>query len=1096
MMFAKPYRALLVILIVCVGSRLPAGERVTKLGPSQKESRVPAWDASGLGTLVWQGIACADLSDDGRFVAAGTIAPPGDPNVFLLDETGKVIGQYSGGKRWINEVAAGSAAPDGSWSFVAAVCSTAVGTPGHKPVITVFSKDKPETPDYPRTMVFHYGDHSNHAARMLASLGTALVVDTTDGLRWSNPPAKETVWGRYRGPDVTFAVSPSGRGVVGTAVTAKDDLAKATNLLVYERDKQSQQPTVWMRPVNRATDTPPKMEKGIYGPAVPAYDELEVYAPLAVAIDNAGVRVAAADYQGWVRWFRSDAGPRFGNRFMPARPAITVYDDKGKELRRFGPETFKFSFWCNLAFSADGSVLFAWPHSWTARGLAGQTILPADDNATRIYALGIADGSVNVIEFPDAITYAAVRPDGGLVAGCWNGRVYLLGPDYQATPPDGIDMGGPSLVDVSATGDRILVAGTNGVVRLLGPDGKELWQADLNKLATPGDKPWTKNQDPGKIAEGVWRTNGGLANSDMGGQYLVQAPNGLLLIDPNGGLSFEQNWARIKAAGLDPMTVKYVLPTHEHGDHCPAAYLWRVITGAKVVGFAEMAYGLQHQNPYGTDYGFNAPIPTDIVVTEDKTLDLAGLQVQVVRLPGHTYGSTGYVFEVGGKEYIAIGDVIMPGGTLGYFGSIDFSGADVLASMYKIAALRPDYILGGHGSGNPADFAQKGLDVGEATGWGKTTPPKPNPFYALKQTNYIVTAWREPIISACYPDADNDGKPDVAVSEDTPQGGLVKIYLNKGGSFAEQPSITVPLPGMRFRTQENKFRWGYLNDDKIPDLFPSNEMQFAILLSRNGKPEYDVTVFDTIRPGFVVPTDLNNDGVKDLVLGHRFMAAFSTIMQTAPGKFDPPRDRQVAGTYFDMQVIDVNKDEKDDLVLSGGEVFLRQADGSFAKEPASKMQTVDVWRWGWAADFNNDGWVEYAQAYNKDKAALVRIFENTHDPQRPFKEQPDHSFTVPGAGIVRDGPTVADWNADGIPDLILLQSKTGEAGGSGALVLLGGPQCISPDRAVSVPLDYAPHYDTKLGVGDFNGDGLPDLAGFGNTNVGVPGVYIWLQTKK
>jgi len=245
------------------------------------------------------------------------------------------------------------------------------------------------------------------------------------------------------------------------------------------------------------------------------------------------------------------------------------------------------------------------------------------------------------------------------------------------------------------------------------------------------------------------------------------------------------------------------------------------------------------------------------------------------------------------------------------------------------------------------------------------SPPKPNPFYAIKQRNYIVTAWREPIASACYPDVNNDGKPDVAVLEDPSPNAVVKIYLNNGGTFAEQPSITMPLPGMRVKTPgENKFRWGFLNDDKIPDLFPCAEMKIGILMSRNGKPEYDVTMFETPRPTFAVPADLDNDGLNDLVVSHRFVSAWSVVRQSAPGKLHPPRDQQVATSYFDTQVIDVNKDGKDDLVLSDGEVFLRQADGSFAKEPASKMQTVDVWRWGWAADFNNDGWVEVVQVFN------------------------------------------------------------------------------------------------------------------------------------
>jgi len=45
------------------------------------------------------------------------------------------------------------------------------------------------------------------------------------------------------------------------------------------------------------------------------------------------------------------------------------------------------------------------------------------------------------------------------------------------------------------------------------------------------------------------------------------------LIDPNAGASFEQNWAKILSTGNNPMDFKYILLTHEHGDHAPGAYL-------------------------------------------------------------------------------------------------------------------------------------------------------------------------------------------------------------------------------------------------------------------------------------------------------------------------------------------------------------------------------------------------------------------------------------------------------------------------------------------------------------------------------------------
>ena len=66
---------------------------------SEDITSVPAWDASGLGPLPWQGIACVDVNDDASRIAVGTIASPGDPNVFVFDAEGGIVVQQAVGQR-------------------------------------------------------------------------------------------------------------------------------------------------------------------------------------------------------------------------------------------------------------------------------------------------------------------------------------------------------------------------------------------------------------------------------------------------------------------------------------------------------------------------------------------------------------------------------------------------------------------------------------------------------------------------------------------------------------------------------------------------------------------------------------------------------------------------------------------------------------------------------------------------------------------------------------------------------------------------------------------------------------------------------------
>jgi glyoxylase-like metal-dependent hydrolase (beta-lactamase superfamily II) len=60
---------------------------------------------------------------------------------------------------------------------------------------------------------------------------------------------------------------------------------------------------------------------------------------------------------------------------------------------------------------------------------------------------------------------------------------------------------------------------------------------------------------------------------------------------------------------------------------------------------------LRHHVLVNSGYGFHPPVPADVTVAEDTDLNLAGLKVRAVRIPGHTYGSMAWQFEKGGKSY-------------------------------------------------------------------------------------------------------------------------------------------------------------------------------------------------------------------------------------------------------------------------------------------------------------------------------------------------------------------------------------------------------------------------------------------------------------
>jgi metallo-beta-lactamase class B len=1053
-------------------------------------------------------------------VAVGTIAPPGDPNVVRLGGDGRVVGTHAVGQRWINQVAL---ARDGG--AVHALCTMPAGRAGDFCVVFRCGQEvKPATgslgQDDFALNLFQYGDHSNHcgAALLAGESGGAAVLGPRvfwfGEDRAAAPVTREFPRPRHA-VTVSFAAGADGRVVVGCtgrpAPEGPDAKGPEPNLFLLAPDASR---PLWARPALTEVADTPAPEKGLYGtPTLPdgrreelPQRDVRVSAPLSVAMDTKSPlrHIAVADYPGWQRWVRSSAtlsDQDHGTRFEPARPTVTVYDDRGGIVRRFAPERFARPGWVDLKFLPGGRWLLAFPHHWTARGLAGQAILPADDDARSLELLDVETGAMHALEFPDAICDVDVGASGRIAVGCWDHRVYQLDPEQvvKGDRPAGIDVGGPSLVRLGQGGSAVIVANTSGVVSRLDRAGRTTWRTDLNEAIGPAEKPWVAKAKAEPLGPGVWKLPGGRVESDLGGQWLIEAPEGLILIEGHAGLSFEREWAAIASAGLDPGSVKYVLATHEHGDHAPGAYLWRVVTGAQFVCSAEMAYGLQHHIPMVSGYGFHPPVPTDLRVTRDTPLDLAGLRVWAVRVPGHTYGSMAWLFEKGGRRHVATGDLIMPDGVLGYSGSINFSARDVLSSLRKLRALKPDVVLPGHGPyGDPDRYIAAGIDVGVHVGWGKMRPEQPDPYFRLTQKNVRVVAWNLGATSADFGDIDGDGRPDVAVVLPDGDEAVIDVFLNHGGTFRDRPDHEVRVP---VASAPVKLRVRQLNDDRVADFLVGGRSS-ALVLSRGAWPDYQVESIPLADANQARVLDGAGKGPKPILLAPRF-GVFQVAGRRPAGPFALTKlVPEIRSSYADLRLLDVNGDRRDDLVASSGRVYLRREDGTFPELPSLQLPAPEADDWTFLAvgDFNADGRPDVVLLSYGMRRTRAAVFYNTGEPAVPFLPPSQAVLDFEEAPsprdrrtLLRDAPPVADWDGDGVADLIVGRGQENRV-----LILRGGRDGLDMRRSLSIPLDFRLHFETGLHVADFDGDGRPDLAAFGDTKTGVGAggplsVYIWTQ---
>jgi hypothetical protein len=256
--------------------------------------------------------------------------------------------------------------------------------------------------------------------------------------------------------------------------------------------------------------------------------------------------------------------------------------------------------------------------------------------------------------------------------------------------------------------------------------------------------------------------------------------------------------------------------------------------------------------------------------------------------------------------------------------------------------------------------------------------------------------------------------------------------------------------------------------------------------------EFRAVPLDVIRGTQVLPGDFHGAGSTDLLIGSRFVAGCCIASGREDGTFAVRQTGFPSRIYFDIALADVDGDRRDDLIASCGDVFLRRPAGSLSETPSFHLSAPPGEPEGWgfmaAADFDADGRTDIALLANGKDGALVWLYRNAGNPREPFAAGPDVVLPLPGAEVNRDGPVAADFDGDGVTDLVLA------ARGNGACVLTGSrTDGLSAARTIAVKLDYAPHFDTRFGVADFDGDGKPDLAGFGSSPTGAPGAYIRLQ---
>jgi predicted outer membrane repeat protein len=223
------------------------------------------------------------------------------------------------------------------------------------------------------------------------------------------------------------------------------------------------------------------------------------------------------------------------------------------------------------------------------------------------------------------------------------------------------------------------------------------------------------------------------------------------------------------------------------------------------------------------------------------------------------------------------------------------------------------------------------------------------------------------------------------------------------------------------------------------------------------------------RPYSVAVGDFNGDGKPDLAVANSGSDNVTILLGDGNGGFTEPAGSPVGtgSTPLSVAVGDFNGDGKPDLAVANsgsGNVTILLGDGSggFSQPAGSPVGTGTYPISVGMGDFNGDGKLDLAVANEFSDNVTILLGDGSGG----FTEAAGSPVS---AGSLPGYVTVGDFNGDGKPDLAVANQ------GSGNVTILLGDGSGAFTEAAGSPLS-AGLTPRSVAVGDFNGDGKPDLA--------------------
>jgi uncharacterized protein (TIGR03437 family) len=286
---------------------------------------------------------------------------------------------------------------------------------------------------------------------------------------------------------------------------------------------------------------------------------------------------------------------------------------------------------------------------------------------------------------------------------------------------------------------------------------------------------------------------------------------------------------------------------------------------------------------------------------------------------------------------------------------------------------------------------------------------------------------------------------------------------------------------------------GDFNGDGVMDLAvpflglgPSSPGGLAVLIN-NGDGTFKSPVMYTpgTEPISAATLDVNGDGILDIVVVDDLSSSVYVLLGNGDGTFKPAAAYAAGNDGLCITLADVNGDGSPDIAETAADgniwILLNNGSGTFRAPIAVKTPSTSQFYIA-AGDFNGDGRLDLVTA--DGLASTITIFLNSGGGD--FAQGSTYATSYSPNSLV-----LTDYNGDGKLDIL---NATGDARGFGASADSGNLDLFLGNgdgtfQGVAVTPGGATTQNPFLAVADFTGNGVPDavVAGSGQNVALFPG---------